>query len=104
MSQNPPWVFTYFPSWYKFIISGRLLPSSSLLYLELDLVPMPRNPDTSALTSEQVATILGVTKRTLKNWLRSGKIPEPRRNPRNNYRLWTLTDVEVIRHILREES
>jgi len=56
------------------------------------------------LTSEEVASILGVTKRTLKNWLRSGRIPEPRRNPSNNYRIWTLTDVEVVRRILGEES
>lgn len=60
--------------------------------------------DTTPLTSEQVASILGVTKRTLKNWLQAGKIPEPKRNPKNNYRIWTLTDIEVIRHILREES
>jgi excisionase family DNA binding protein len=65
---------------------------------------MARDTNSQALTSEQVASILGVSKRTLKNWLRSGKIPEPKRNPRNNYRMWTLTDVEVIRYILRGES
>jgi excisionase family DNA binding protein len=65
---------------------------------------MSRPRDTSVLSSEQVASILGVTKRTLKNWLRSGRIPEPNRNPRNNYRVWTLTDIEVIRRILREEQ
>jgi excisionase family DNA binding protein len=64
---------------------------------------MSTDRTTASLTSDQVASILGITKRTLKNWLRSGRIPEPRRNPRNNYRIWTLTDVEVIRHILREE-
>jgi DNA-binding transcriptional MerR regulator len=55
------------------------------------------------LTSEQVASILGVTKRTLKNWLRAGRIPEPARNPNNNYRQWTLSDIDVARSILREE-
>lgn len=53
------------------------------------------------LTSEQVANILGVSKRTLKNWLRSGKIPEPARNQKNNYREWNLADIETARHILR---
>ncbi len=53
------------------------------------------------LTSEQVANILGVSKRTLKNWLRSGKIPEPSRNLKNNYREWNLADIETVRHILR---
>lgn len=54
------------------------------------------------LTSAQVAEILGVTKKTLKNWLRAGRIPEPDRNPRNRYRVWTLEEVEAIRQILRE--
>lgn len=65
---------------------------------------MPRKPSdrSSLLRSEQVATILGVTKRTLKNWLRAGVIPEPPRNPSNNYRVWTLTDVEAARQLLRD--
>jgi len=56
------------------------------------------------LTSEQVASILGVSKRTLKNWLRAGKIPEPERNPANNYRLWNPSHIEAIRNILREQQ
>jgi excisionase family DNA binding protein len=58
----------------------------------------------SSLRSEQVASILGVTKRTLKTWLKNGKIPEPRRNPANNYRVWSLADVEAIRRILQEQE
>jgi DNA-binding transcriptional MerR regulator len=61
-------------------------------------------PPSQALTSEQVATILGVTKKTLKNWLKSGKVPEPARNPDNNYRIWTLADVDAIRNIIREKA
>jgi DNA-binding transcriptional MerR regulator len=60
--------------------------------------------DSPFLTSEQVATILGVTKRTLKNWLRAGKIPEPERNPANNYRLWRPAHLDAIRSILREQQ
>ena len=58
----------------------------------------------STLRSDQVASILGVTKRTLKTWLKNGKIPEPRRNPANNYRVWNLADVEAIRRILQEQE
>lgn len=63
-----------------------------------------RTRDPDVLTSEQVASILGITKRTLKNWLRSGRIAEPPRNPRNNYRFWKLADVEAIRRILSQEE
>jgi DNA-binding transcriptional MerR regulator len=61
-------------------------------------------PPSQTLSSEQVATILGVTKKTLKNWLKSGKVPEPARNPDNNYRIWTLADVDAIRNIIREKA
>jgi len=56
------------------------------------------------LTTAQVAEVLGVSKKTVKNWLRAGWIPEPQRNPLNRYRLWTLQDVEAIRRILNERN
>jgi DNA-binding transcriptional MerR regulator len=68
------------------------------------MLPAAKLPPSQELTSEQVATILGVTKKTLKNWLKSGKVPEPARNPVNNYRIWTLPDVDAIRNILREKA
>jgi DNA-binding transcriptional MerR regulator len=58
----------------------------------------------SYLHSGQVAEILGVTKKTLKNWLRCGLIPEPERDPMNLYRLWKLQDIEVIRRVLEERK
>jgi DNA-binding transcriptional MerR regulator len=61
-----------------------------------------RSSEFTRLRSEEVATILGVTKRTLKNWLRAGKILEPQRDPNNNYRVWTLQDLETIRKIMEE--
>jgi DNA-binding transcriptional MerR regulator len=61
---------------------------------------MTNRADDNKLTTEQVAKILGVSKRTLKTWLQHGKVPEPPRNPENNYRLWTLNDVDAIRRIL----
>ena len=60
--------------------------------------------DFQIITTEQVAKILGVSKRTLKTWLQKGKISEPDRNPKNNYRIWTLADVEAIRLILGNED
>jgi DNA-binding transcriptional MerR regulator len=47
-----------------------------------------------------VAATLGVTKTTLKNWLRSGKIAEPLRDPNNGYRVWRSQDVDRIRRML----
>ena len=56
------------------------------------------------ITTEQVANILGVSKRTLKTWLQNGKVPEPERNPKNNYRVWSLAEVDAIRRILGNED
>ena len=56
------------------------------------------------LSTGQVAEILGITKRTLKNWLRSQMIPEPARHPVNRYRRWTLQDIESIRRILSDRK
>jgi predicted DNA-binding transcriptional regulator AlpA len=53
------------------------------------------------LTSTEVADLIGVTKRTLFNWLKSGKIPQPLRRP-NGYFQWTLEDVQLLRSLLEE--
>ena len=56
------------------------------------------------LTSQEVADVLGITKRTLMNWLRSQRIPEPERNQANRYRRWTAQDVERIRQTIAEKN
>jgi DNA-binding transcriptional MerR regulator len=56
------------------------------------------------LSTGQVAEILGITKKTLKNWLKASLIPEPQRNPMNRYRRWTLQGIESIRRILTERD
>jgi len=56
------------------------------------------------LKSQEVADVLGITKRTLMNWLRAQKIPEPERNQANRYRRWTAQDVERIRQIIAEKN
>ncbi len=55
------------------------------------------------LSSARVARILGITKRTLHNWIKAGKIPAPEANPENGYLEWTITDIEVIRNVLTED-
>lgn len=52
------------------------------------------------LKSRQVAQILGVSLNTIYRWLKAGKIPEPYRNPENNYRIWTSEDIQQIRYRL----
>lgn len=57
--------------------------------------------DTRFLKSAEVAQAIGVSKVTLKSWLRDGRVPEPARDPRNGYRLWTAQDVDNIRRMLK---
>jgi excisionase family DNA binding protein len=56
------------------------------------------------LTTARVARILGISKRTLHNWIKAGKVPGPEANPGNGYLQWTMADVEVVRNTLMEES
>jgi excisionase family DNA binding protein len=61
-----------------------------------------RHDDSDYLTTAEVAGALSLTKTTIKNWLREKKIPEPKRHPGNDYRLWTRDDLEQIRLMMRE--
>lgn len=56
------------------------------------------------LSTAEAAQMIGVTKTTLKAWLRTGKVPEPERDPTNRYRRWTLVEVNEIRQKLREDA
>jgi DNA-binding transcriptional MerR regulator len=56
------------------------------------------------LKSQEVADVLGITKRTLMNWLRTQRIQEPERNQANRYRRWTTQDVERIRQTIAEKN
>ena len=46
------------------------------------------------LSTRQVAKSLGVSINTVYRWLKAEKIAEPYRNPDNNYRLWTVEDLQ----------
>lgn len=50
------------------------------------------------LTSE-VAKILGISKKTLFNWEKAGKIPKAKRDPMNNYRYYTQEDLIRLKKI-----
>jgi excisionase family DNA binding protein len=52
--------------------------------------------------SAQVASILGVSPRTLYRMLAAGRIPEPMRNPENHYRIWTEVDLQNVREALQK--
>jgi excisionase family DNA binding protein len=62
-----------------------------------------RLDDADYLTTAEVADALSLTKTTIKNWLRDKKIPEPKRHPGNDYRLWTRDDLEQIRMLIRDK-
>ena len=48
-----------------------------------------------------MARLLGVSRATLYNWLRSGRIPQPERNELTRYPEWRPEDVERIREAVR---
>lgn len=52
-------------------------------------------------TSQQVANILGIYKRTLFNWEAAEKIPKAKRDPMNNYRYYTKEDISLLKKITK---
>lgn len=56
--------------------------------------------DRKLYSSGDVAAILGVDRRTVTNWIRTGRIPEPGRDRRNGYYRWSPADVEAARTAL----
>ena len=53
------------------------------------------------LTTLEVAHQLHVSKQTVLNWLREGRIPEPPRNDRN-YRLWSASRVALVKRMIQQ--
>ena len=49
--------------------------------------------------SQEVARILGVTRRTLYNWEKTGKIPKTKRDKMSNYRIYTEKDLKKLKRI-----
>ena len=55
------------------------------------------------LSSSRAARVLGVSKRTLLNWVNSDLVPKPEVNPTNGYLLWTTADIEAARMARMED-
>ena len=49
----------------------------------------------------EVASILGISTRTLFRKLKSGEFPEPKRDPVNNYRVWTIIEIELLGMLMK---
>ena len=92
------------PVWYNLVLTYAPGPAYDLVREPPRSNMAENRADSQRVTTEQVAKILGVSKRTLKTWLQNGKVPEPARNPKNNYRIWTLADVDALRRILGNED
>ncbi len=52
--------------------------------------------------TQEVADILGISKKTLLNWLKTQKVPEPSRNEKNSYREWTAEDIAYLQQVKQE--
>jgi DNA-binding transcriptional MerR regulator len=51
----------------------------------------------------QVAQALGICKKTLFNWEKNGRIPNPKRDKTFGYRIYTQTDVGKLKKMIHGE-
>lgn len=58
-----------------------------------------RNRKSKRYLASEVAKILGVSKKTLFNWEKAGKIHKAKRDPMNNYRYYTQEDLIRLKKI-----
>ena len=49
--------------------------------------------------SQEVARLLGITRRTLYNWEKAGKIPKTKRDKMSNYRIYTEADIKKLKKL-----
>ncbi|PIR40326.1 MAG: hypothetical protein COV33_00355 [Candidatus Zambryskibacteria bacterium CG10_big_fil_rev_8_21_14_0_10_34_34] len=54
------------------------------------------------ITIKEASTILGVTKLTLRNWDKSGKLLA-HRHPFNNYRVYKLEDIDKVLEMIEND-
>lgn len=48
---------------------------------------------------DELIKILGIPRSTYYNWEKTGKVPEPKRDPMSNYRFWTVADIKKIKKV-----
>jgi len=66
--------------------------------------PRKQERKIATLRMAEVAELVGLSERTLRRRLATGSLPEPKRDPTNNYRLWTPEEVAVLRQIIQKEK
>jgi excisionase family DNA binding protein len=65
---------------------------------------MPLYERSHIYRSSQVATILGISKKTLNRMIADGRIPAPFRNGHNNWRIWTHQEVQELKEGLSRQE
>jgi excisionase family DNA binding protein len=80
------------------MLTGAIL---TVIVLSIGLMPRRKNP-TVQFTTAKVARLLGVSKQTLLNWIRSGKVPTPETMGNGKYYRWTVSELEGLRASLLE--
>jgi len=54
--------------------------------------------------SKDILKILGISRKTLYNWIKSGVIPEPKRfPPKTGDRFWYKQDVEKLKKLISRD-
>jgi len=48
--------------------------------------------------------MFGVTRATLNRWIREGRIPEPARDPDNNWPIWQQPELDAIARALQNSK
>jgi excisionase family DNA binding protein len=56
-----------------------------------------------SLTVGEAAAQLGVTRATLRNWDRLGKL-KPHRHPINGYRIYAAAEIEALKNAIRGQK
>jgi predicted DNA-binding transcriptional regulator AlpA len=67
------------------------------------MAPRKRVRKSDNLRTSEVASVLGISQRTLLRRLAAGVWPEPMRDPENNYRMWRPAEVQQLREELERE-
>ena len=73
-------------------------------YDSITMSPRKRVRKSDNLSSSEVASVLGISQRTLLRRLAAGVWPEPMRDPTNNYRMWRPAEVQQLREELEREK
>jgi len=88
------------------LVMGLYFALVSGLVIAYDLTtmsPRKRVRKSDNLLTSEVASVLGISQRTLLRRLAAGIWPEPMRDPENNYRMWRPSEVQQLREALERE-